>query len=1503
MRRPSAGGRLIVIAFILSTRALAPAQQGDAHSDDRKMSASATLPESNEALLLSGGVEEAIRQGEFRLAIELIEKLRELPPGLVPAPASRTYYPICRQAARLLAQLPPAGVALYRQLRDPEVETRLMRAAESADLAELRELFRAYAISSHWPRIGIELAAQLLDRGLYGEAVEVLREMHSAGAEPAADIESALLVALARAGARHSAERVLERLRRQARSSPAESLALRVQKLEVWLEAARAGRPGDGSAPAARFEPHLDAGLEWSIPINPERDAEYWDDDASIAAAIELLRRPPLHRAVLERDVLLVRVRGTVHAFDAVTLTPRWTSRELIPAGSGVEGSDVQRRPSAFLDRVRLGRAERLEISRDTELLLHDSLRHALTTGFGLVFTVEAMAAAPPWAGGLPGTFGSVSGRPAANEIVARDVQTGRLMWRTGEQGSGPLAGVAFQDAPLAVGPHLLVPVQSDEDLRLAVLDPSSGRLLHEVPIVGPPTRFTPAGGRCLLAADQTSVYVCTGNGVIAALRRDDYQWKWATVYPSTLSEHLGRFFWQPETPRSEPPSAAPILTDELLIVAPVDSNEIIALDRFDGREVWRVPRGQRHILVGAVAEGLVLADGGLISIDLADGRTIRWASVSLGICGRPAIHEERIFVPTFSGIVEIDGRSGKVVRDPFFQAVGADADGPRMTDAIERDDGSNSVESSGLTGNTSRWGAQHLAGAVLAANLIVAPEALFSVSPNRIVKFPDLQRARALYARRVRAPAGGPTSDSGREAAVEKSVESRHELGLAWLDVLDSAYHAAFQRLERLAPPDPGLRRARDELLVRVCTALAGLSDPGPQRLEWLRRATGLASRPHERATLHARMGRALEESGDVPTALAQYREMLLADSDEYLVTLDQGQRQVAGGLVAAEQLGRLLPALPDGLVTQLIDGLIRAADGLGRGTALLARLRDLPKDKRLRSRVEAALLLKKLPPELAVRYLPQAAGQTWSEDLFEPELQRRLCLARWETHVSLGMLEAARSDRRAWEQMAAGGPQHEEERARVEGLELALRKLELAQPAPFTPALTRQWVLPRVELIFDPRRAPALRCGTVLVRRLEENTIDLVLLAKGTVLRRTEARLESQASSENSIPPAPGWGPWSSTDRASSWPTISGEHCAVVALPGGLLCLGLGPERYAGGRIWERRIPHWWIPPAGFAETAASGTQGVYFTPRPDRVASIDWVDGRLRWQRDLPGHRVERLWLAGDRVIIATAERELFTVESSTGGDFRQGPAETSAWRGMEVVGSTEERPGAGGAGAVVVGWSSEHIVGLDAATFAPLWSLKDHTISRWAVAIPSGGAAPSVLLYRNPRHGGWAGLDVRRGAHLFEAALPALDSVSAVAIEDGVCLIAGETGAEGEAAVRSFLAAFDLEQGGRLLWSTTVETLARINATQLLAHREYIPVVLVLARPGSEAPEAGTMELVFVRKRDGAMVELPQGGIGRFFAGAAAGGPVTVLATTGRILVQGFGQLVAFGGPLQ
>ena len=51
--------------------------------NERVLPASATLPVSNEAMLLSSRAEDAVRRGDFRLAIEITEQIAQLPEQLV----------------------------------------------------------------------------------------------------------------------------------------------------------------------------------------------------------------------------------------------------------------------------------------------------------------------------------------------------------------------------------------------------------------------------------------------------------------------------------------------------------------------------------------------------------------------------------------------------------------------------------------------------------------------------------------------------------------------------------------------------------------------------------------------------------------------------------------------------------------------------------------------------------------------------------------------------------------------------------------------------------------------------------------------------------------------------------------------------------------------------------------------------------------------------------------------------------------------------------------------------------------------------------------------------------------------------------------------------------------------------------------------------------------------------------------------------------------------------
>ena len=69
------------------------------------------------------------------------------------------------------------------------------------------------------------------------------------------------------------------------------------------------------------------------------------------------------------------------------------------------------------------------------------------------------------------------------------------MLWRTGTDAADGLFDAVFENVPVALEEELAVPIRRGDDLLLAVLSPEEGKLLREVPLIGPPTRFSPPGG------------------------------------------------------------------------------------------------------------------------------------------------------------------------------------------------------------------------------------------------------------------------------------------------------------------------------------------------------------------------------------------------------------------------------------------------------------------------------------------------------------------------------------------------------------------------------------------------------------------------------------------------------------------------------------------------------------------------------------------------------------------------------------------------------------------------------------------------------------------------------------------------------------------------------------------------------------------------------------------------------------------------------------------------
>lgn len=1380
----------------------------------------ATLPESNEALLISARVEDALDAGDFRLAIELVDQLLRLPPALVGAPASRTYFPLWRQAARLLEQFPAEGARVYRQLYDAEVAARFDEARRPPNIDALRGLFRKCRLASAWSEIGYECADLLLDSGRTAEAAEILSDLLRA--DPS-DWRAELRLALASglSGETDAAAQSIEAAERHGARGAGPEWAERVDRVRDWIQSQRGRERHDRHD---MLRPELRPPAAWFYACGADAGGDGGEEQLEQLAAT---RRLPVGEAIAGDDRVFFRHDGQVFAVSTLSLVPSWEVREVPPTSDSAGAARLL--PGAGSPNASRRAARRLA--------------HALALGGDRLFTIEGLGdGAPGIDEFLHRPFRTVLEDVARNELVARDARSGALLWRSGADLSDPLYDAAHQDRPLLVERGLVTAFARQGALLVGLVDPATGRLLEQVEIIGPPTSFTDEGGRCLLASDATSVYVSTGNGVIAALNISDLSWKWAYVYPSTLAQQRGRLWWQPAEEPVEYDAERPILAGDVLVVAAADSPEIVALDRLDGRERWRMPRGEYTFIVGAVDRGLVVGSHALacLPLDDPDGQPAVWRSVPLSLTGRPVIRDGRIYAPSRDGILVLDGRTGKII-----------------------DDG---------TADASRGSGGAAPGALVGASLVFTPEALLSVSAGTVTSYPDIAALRARCDRLL-----------GQEPAPQELA-----LTLAWLDALRGAYGEALARLDGLKSVAAPLANARDQLYTQLFLALSRAAADPLGRLDWLQRAIERSHSPTITQRLKLLAARAVVQSGDAAGAAGRYLELLAQPDPVLLPDEADPARRRAGWLAAADELTRLLSSLPDAEAARIVDAALDHAHGAPDQGQFLARLRLAAPSDDVRRRIDAVWLLTNPRPELAELRLDgaQDAGAT-------PDVQRRLALARWDTHASLGRLAAARQDRDEW--MRRHGPRGSgaspelpaELREQVESIELATRKLEQSEMPPFNELLSRQWRLEHAELIIDLARPERSARSWLLVRNFEEQQIELRrAVTDGLRLRQSADRLVAPDA------PAAEWpGPreralfapldGSGAERPA-WPAAIYHDLAAVPVPGGIVGLGLGPERYAGRWRWEAALPGWQTVPTAFHRLAAAGPEGVCVAARRDRLAMLDWTDGLTRWERNWESASIERIERIGEWLLVADDDQQAWLIDFATGANRRPLSDAPVAPGSVQVVGDC------------LIVWQDGDVLRLDPATLEPVWRQR---------------ADPPQRFVRHESRGwfGWRGrgdpqwhvLDASTGERVVQSPLDDAGDLTALSGDADSVYSAGLVETLGSDGTTQLVRVCKHDRAsGHLVWSHDLRTRIALNETQLSGHPRYIPVLLVREGAGQESgAEAESPSIQLVDKMDGTLLEPI--GIRADYQTRESSCDMYVLVTGSRVIVQAAGNVVAYG----
>ena len=629
-----------------------------------------------------------------------------------PQAGQATWRSIKTEAARLVGSLPPDGRAAYDLQFRARAERLLGESIAAGDAAGTVAVARRWFHTAAGRRATLLAALEALDAGQPLAAAAWLERL---AAGEGGEFEPTLSVMRAtawwRAGDRKTAVKALEEARVRGGTAVRVggrqvSLAFQAGGAAAWLESIA----GAGSSAAER------------------REAEWWmaRGDAARNARVEATRPllVPRYRVPLthhpEEARLLEKRRRTFADRDA----------PLLPAGVplAVDGAILLHSPLGLLavdfqtgKRIWLGGNDvpldpgagsgdddgeggRVDGLPNLERVFTDSTSGAVSSNGRLVYAVESGIrdrGGDDARGGRRGVEppgGRGGNTLAAYDIQARGPARGTPLWRLPlPQAGGDEAGdLWYLGAPLVVGDQLFVLVEEKGEVRLEVLEASSGRALWAQPLAeldeeqqaDRPETF----GRRWSGLSPTfseGVLVCpTGAGTVIAVDLATRTLLWAYTYSiadggddagrQVVRGPLGGMIrgrvivngvpvgGQPASPGGWR-DACPIVAEGRVLLTPAESEALHCLDLRTGGVRWSVPRGDALYVAGVVdGRAVVVGRHAVDSLSMEDGASAWGSARGFGpaaVSGRGIVTPKRLFLPLDTPeVIEVDLAKGEIV-------------------------------------------------------------------------------------------------------------------------------------------------------------------------------------------------------------------------------------------------------------------------------------------------------------------------------------------------------------------------------------------------------------------------------------------------------------------------------------------------------------------------------------------------------------------------------------------------------------------------------------------------------------------------------------------------------------------------------------------------------------------------------------------------------------------------------------------------------------------------
>lgn len=623
-------------------------------------------------------VQTHLRVGQLREAIELLQSIGDAHQGKLVAAAPGRYVNVQNYAQMLAAGLPPEGLQIYREELDPILKPTFEAARQVADEAALQKLLLNGYCCSFADDALLMLGDLAWDAGEVWRARSYWEQLLPAPpptkpgdpvlwlAYPDSDLDrpsivGRLILCSIQAGLRSDIQKELAEFARQFPNAEGHLAGKTGNLLEILQGLARDSESWREPVQTSVVETFAGSGQRFQVASQPiELGNLRW------RAALKVFGEEPrrgfqrgsqgglCYFPVVYGDVVLVNDDEHIYAYSLRTGNPAWSDApgDSPIYSSGIDNRNVGNQPRGF----------------NEALLGNIGLpRFTMTIADGRLYA--RMGSVQPYTGDRGGL------------LVCVDLaqSEGKLVWETFASSVEPDAdGWIFEGSPLVMGGRVYVGLRRlnpQPQANVACFDALTGKLIWNRKLCVGQTNpnFTDFDvNQHLLTWGDGTLYYATHMGAVAALDPRQGSIKWIVSYPRVEDTKL-RHELASRLRRGPLPA---LFANGVLYVAPLDSDELLALDSETGMLKWKRSFGRPIQSLLGVAKGRLYVSGAELYAVSTDSGQIAWKvgdpdPESHGF-GRGLLVGDLVYWPTHEEIFLIEQETGVLrQRLPLFAVHG----------------------------------------------------------------------------------------------------------------------------------------------------------------------------------------------------------------------------------------------------------------------------------------------------------------------------------------------------------------------------------------------------------------------------------------------------------------------------------------------------------------------------------------------------------------------------------------------------------------------------------------------------------------------------------------------------------------------------------------------------------------------------------------------------------------------------------------------------------------